>query len=285
MQAAARVRPPEACQREGLHLPAPEGDRELPRHSGSRRPCSRTCRSTRASSIDSPRSSTPTPAHARRRLPRRRDRVRRRDARAAASAAASRESRREDRASADDHRRGPPVDVRRSCAPASRTRTCARARPRSCPRPAGRPRAQRRRPRRPRRAAAERRAPDASSRIIVRRGTHESPTIYLQRLDAGADGDSGWYVASRPIQRRGTRGTAADRRRRRRGRPRSTRCAVSDFLAVRPDLAEVLSLPEGYVVVVGPASVWRSSTRTTARLGTAAVRHRRPPLVDDFPRD
>jgi hypothetical protein len=96
----------------------------------------------------------------------------------------------------------------------------------------------------------DREPPEPSDRIIVRRDVEKSATIYLERVEAKAEGDSGWYAGPAERQKPGSVDELAS------GEPPPINAMrVSDFLAIRPDLAEALSLPEGYLVVVAPNEV------------------------------
>jgi hypothetical protein len=99
--------------------------------------------------------------------------------------------------------------------------------------------------------SAVRQPPNASDRIIVRRDVEKSATIYLQHTDGNAEGDSGWYVA--PAER--LQPGSADEVAVGSEPPPINAMLVSDFLAIRPDLRDALSLPEGYLVVVAPSEV------------------------------
>jgi hypothetical protein len=103
---------------------------------------------------------------------------------------------------------------------------------------------------------AERDVPDPSDRIIVRRESEKSATIYLERVEAKTQGDSGWYVA--PAVRQQAPAGAEDASATVKlvdDHPPINAMRVSDFLAVRPDLQNLLSLPKGFLVVVTPSEV------------------------------
>jgi hypothetical protein len=78
----------------------------------------------------------------------------------------------------------------------------------------------------------------------------KSATIYLQRAEAKAERDSGWYVAPAERPKPGSMDEIAAAE-----PPPINAMLVSDFLAVRPDLRDALSLPSGYLVVVAPSEV------------------------------
>jgi hypothetical protein len=97
---------------------------------------------------------------------------------------------------------------------------------------------------------AVREPPRPSDRIILRRDVEKSATIYLQRVESETDGDSGWYVAPAERLKTGTADEIAAME-----PPPMAAMLVSDFLAIRPDLRDALSLPKGYLVVLAPSEV------------------------------
>lgn len=80
---------------------------------------------------------------------------------------------------------------------------------------------------------------DPAERLIVGRGTVESPTIYLERVEGRGPGDSQWYVG--PAEGRMPEAIDA--------------VAAADFLAVRPDLRDALTLPKGSLIALGTTGV------------------------------
>ncbi len=86
--------------------------------------------------------------------------------------------------------------------------------------------------------AAEKKAPPTELTIVVEDGAWQSAKIYLERI-AGEDGDSGWYLG------KGERDAAA----------KNVSMSVGDFLQARQDLAEVLTLPVGYLVTLDSTGV------------------------------
>jgi hypothetical protein len=71
-------------------------------------------------------------------------------------------------------------------------------------------------------------------KVIVDPAAFEAADVYLERVEGCEPGDSGWYV-----------GPAGDEA----GRTPVAVC-VSDLFAVRPDWAELLALPDGWLVVL-----------------------------------
>ena len=86
--------------------------------------------------------------------------------------------------------------------------------------------------------AAEKKAPPVESTILVEDGAWQSAKIYLEHV-AGEDGESGWYLGK-------TEPDAA---------AKNLSMAVGDFLQSRQDLAEVLTLPIGYLVTLDATGV------------------------------
>jgi hypothetical protein len=78
--------------------------------------------------------------------------------------------------------------------------------------------------------------PDAT--IFVEDGAWQIEKIFLERV-ASADGDSGWYVGRAD----GTEGA------------RTLAMPVRDLLQSRQDLAEALTLPAGYLVLLEKGNV------------------------------
>jgi hypothetical protein len=76
-------------------------------------------------------------------------------------------------------------------------------------------------------------------RIVVARGALEQPRIYLERVETPSAGDSGWYVGI--VE--GVESPAFDALR------------VADLLSVRPDLAPLLELAAGSLVVLDGAAL------------------------------
>jgi hypothetical protein len=74
--------------------------------------------------------------------------------------------------------------------------------------------------------------------VLVEEGAWTSPNIYLERT-APAEGDTGWYVGRAD-------GEAAGK---------TLAAQLGDLLETRQDLREVLALPVGYLVVIGPTGV------------------------------
>ena len=75
---------------------------------------------------------------------------------------------------------------------------------------------------------------EAAHRIVMARGAVEKSRLYLEHLEPAGAGDSGWYVG-------GVAGTAP---------PEYEATLTADFIAARPDLAALLELPIGCLVVV-----------------------------------
>ena len=75
---------------------------------------------------------------------------------------------------------------------------------------------------------------DSSQTVVMAKGTWSAPRIYLERRAATSPTDTGWYIASTD-----TAGIVA-----------LNKVLVRDLLEIRPDLRELLALPEGYLAVV-----------------------------------
>jgi hypothetical protein len=88
------------------------------------------------------------------------------------------------------------------------------------------------------RLRGERAAVAPPDRIVLARGAARLARIYLVRCDAAGAGDSGWYLGNLDDP------AATEHEAR----------ATADLLALRPELAPVLALPPGSLVVIdGPA--------------------------------
>jgi hypothetical protein len=87
----------------------------------------------------------------------------------------------------------------------------------------------------------DRHAPDAALKVIVEQGAWTSKQIYLERVAIEDDptDDSGWYVGRAD----GQDGTG------------SISMPIGDLLQSRADLKEVLTLPAGYLVLIGETGV------------------------------
>jgi hypothetical protein len=70
--------------------------------------------------------------------------------------------------------------------------------------------------------------------LVVAKDTLSAPRIFLERRPPAGEKDAGWYLAPAP-----TSGIVA-----------LNTVPVRDLLEVRPDLRELLALPEGYLVVL-----------------------------------
>jgi hypothetical protein len=70
--------------------------------------------------------------------------------------------------------------------------------------------------------------------LVVAKGTWSADRIYLERRPPGRPGDAGWYLGS--ARSVGIVSLYAVR--------------VGELLESRPDLREVLSLPEGFLVII-----------------------------------
>jgi hypothetical protein len=78
--------------------------------------------------------------------------------------------------------------------------------------------------------------------VLVEEGAWTSANIYLERV-AAAEGDTGWYLG-----RADGEAAAASA-------GKTLAAQLGDLLETRQDLREVLALPVGYLVVIGPAGV------------------------------
>jgi hypothetical protein len=90
--------------------------------------------------------------------------------------------------------------------------------------------------------SSDRHSPDAAARVVVEAGAWQAKQIYLERVavDGEDPADSGWYVARAD----GTDGTDGN-----------VSMPVGDLLQSRADLKEVLTLPAGYLVLIGEGGV------------------------------
>ena len=78
-----------------------------------------------------------------------------------------------------------------------------------------------------------------NDRVLVAKAAAATEPVFMERRSGAEPGDSGWYVG--PVDR------SAD------AAPESFKAA--DFLAARPDLAQALSLPGGFLVVVAAGGI------------------------------
>jgi hypothetical protein len=94
----------------------------------------------------------------------------------------------------------------------------------------------------------------AEDRLVVARGAGQPARIYLERLAGCGAGDSGWYIGS--VDNVAPPGYDAVR--------------VADMLAARPDLASLLELPPGCLVVLDGARLEAVFDAENKRLWSAA---------------
>jgi hypothetical protein len=78
-------------------------------------------------------------------------------------------------------------------------------------------------------------APDEFDKVVLGPEVLGRVRLYLERLEFSSHGDSGWYVGASPCDPPGAA-------------PKAT--SVQALLARRPDFAEVLNLPRGWLAVV-----------------------------------
>lgn len=81
--------------------------------------------------------------------------------------------------------------------------------------------------------------PAPNDKVVMARGSWNHPRVYLERVEPSRRGDCGWYIGFAD-------GTRVDDY-------ESVR--VADLVAMRPDLAEILALPIGYLVVLDRTSI------------------------------
>jgi hypothetical protein len=94
----------------------------------------------------------------------------------------------------------------------------------------------------------ERQLPDPDLRVVLSPDVWQSPRIYLERLEAASDQDSGWYIG--PAGEENPPATDA---------PELIAVRLGDVIASRPDFADLLNLPTGSLVIVdggGPAAIF-----------------------------
>lgn len=87
--------------------------------------------------------------------------------------------------------------------------------------------------------SSDRDSADPQGKVIVATDLAAASRIYLERLDVAFPGDSGWYIGRADDAAPAAGGALT----------------VAEVLAVRPDLAEVLTLPKGFLVVLDGGGV------------------------------
>ena len=94
--------------------------------------------------------------------------------------------------------------------------------------------------------AIDRQLPDPDSRVILHPDIWQKTGVYLERLEAASDRDSGWYIG--PVAENPPAGS-----------PEYLAIRLGDCIAVRPDFAGLLSLPIASLVVLdagGPTAIF-----------------------------
>ncbi len=87
-----------------------------------------------------------------------------------------------------------------------------------------------------------REAVDPESRFVLAEACTSSKRIFLIRTDLSFPGDSGWYAGSTDATKAGES-------------PKLLSLKISDLIAARPDLKDMLSLPRGYLIVLDGGGV------------------------------
>jgi hypothetical protein len=82
---------------------------------------------------------------------------------------------------------------------------------------------------------------DPEQKVIIAHNCWQQPRIYLQRLDAAFDGDSGWFIGSPEEDELAHEEFDAIR--------------LGDVIAAREDLADILSLRVGFLIVMDAGGV------------------------------
>jgi hypothetical protein len=93
----------------------------------------------------------------------------------------------------------------------------------------------------------DRQLPDLEARVVLYPGVWEKQRVYLERLDPANDADSGWYIG--PAEDNAPSGEP----------PASIAVRLADIIAARPDFGDLLSLPNGSLIVVdsgGPSAIF-----------------------------
>ena len=87
--------------------------------------------------------------------------------------------------------------------------------------------------------AIERQVVDPEQKVVVLRNAWQQPRIFIERKERAFEGDSGWFLG--PVEISAEMPIEYDSLR------------AGDLIAAQPDLAELFSLPVGFLVVLDSA--------------------------------